>query len=70
MTEKSPEELFKEMSLSKVLVAIMETVEEINIPVSVFLDSANEDKELEVEYNSENQTFVFKLKDKEQAIEQ
>lgn len=64
MTEKTPEDLFKEMSLSKVLVAIMETIKEINIPVMTFLDSANEDKELEVEYNSENETFVFKLKSK------
>ena len=48
MTEKTPEELFKEMSLSKVLVAIMETIKEINVPVMTFLDSANEDKELEV----------------------
>lgn len=61
---KTPEELFQEMSLSKVLVAIMETVKEIKIPVLTFLDSANEDKELEVEYNSEEETFVFKLKNK------
>jgi hypothetical protein len=52
------------MSLSKVLVAIMETIKEIKIPVLTFLDSANEDKELEVEYNSEEETFVFKLKNK------
>ena len=64
MTEKTPEDLFKEMSLSKVLVAIMETIKEINVPVMTFLDSANEDKELEVEYNSDAQTFVFKLKNK------
>jgi hypothetical protein len=64
MTEKTPEELFKEMSLSKVLVAIMETIKEINVPVMTFLDSANEDKELEVEYNSDDETFVFKLKSK------
>lgn len=64
MTEKTPEELFKEMSLSKVLVAIMETIKEINIPVMTFLDSSNEDKDLEVEYNSDSETFVFKLKSK------
>lgn len=64
MTEKTPEELFKDMSLSKVLVAIMETIKEINVPLLTFLDSANEDKELEVEYDSEKETFVFKLKNK------
>ena len=65
MTEKTPEELFKEMSLSRVLVAIMETITEISVPSETFLNSANEDKELEVEYNSDAQTFVFKLKNKE-----
>jgi hypothetical protein len=64
MTEKTPEELFKEMSLSRVLVAIMETITEISVPSKTFLNSANEDKELEVEYNSDAQTFVFKLKEK------
>jgi hypothetical protein len=68
-TSKTPEELFQEMSLSKVLVAIMETIKEIKIPVLTFLDSANEDKELEVEYNSDEQTFVFKLKEKNAANE-
>jgi hypothetical protein len=64
MTEKTPEELFKDMSLSKVLIAILETIKEINVPVLTFLDSANEDKELEVEYNSDDETFSFKLKNK------
>jgi len=64
MTEKNAEELFKEMSLSKVLIAILETIKEISVPVMTFLDSANEDKELEVEYNSDDETFLFKLKNK------
>ncbi len=64
MTEKTAEELFKEMSLSKVLIAILETIKEISVPVMTFLDSANEDKELEVEYNSDDETFLFKLKNK------
>jgi hypothetical protein len=64
MTEKTPEDLFKEMSLSRVLVAIMETITEISVPSKTFLNSANEDKELEVEYNSDTEAFVFKLKDK------
>lgn len=64
MTEKTPEDLFKEMSLSRVLVAIMETITEISVPSKTFLNSANEDKELEVEYNSDTEAFVFKLKDR------
>ena len=42
----------------------METIKQINVPLLTFLDSANEDKELEVEYDSEKETFVFKLKNK------
>jgi hypothetical protein len=69
MTEKTPEDLFKEMSLSRVLVAIMETITEISVPSKTFLNSANEDKELEVEYNSDTEAFVFKLKDKDVSSE-
>ena len=69
MTEKTPEELCKDMSLSKVRVAIMETVKEVNVPLLTFLDSANEDKELEVEYDSDKENFVFKLKDKNNSNE-
>jgi hypothetical protein len=64
MTDKTPEELFKEMSLSTVLVAILETIEEINVPSLTFLDAGKEEKELQVDYDSDNQSFTFKLRDK------
>jgi hypothetical protein len=64
MTEKTPEEMFKEMNLSKILVAILEELKEINIPALTFIDAAKEDKELQVDYNSDNQSFTFKLREK------
>jgi hypothetical protein len=43
---------------------VLETLKEINVPALTFLDAANEDKELQVDYDSDNQSFTFKLKDK------
>ena len=64
MTEKTPEDIFNNMNLSNVLVAILSTVKEINVPVLNFLDVGNEDKELQVDYDSDSQSFTFKLRDK------
>ena len=64
MTEKTSGDVFKEMNLSKILIAFLETLKEITIPLDVFLNAANEDKELQVDFNSDNQSFTFKLKEK------
>jgi hypothetical protein len=64
MTEKAPEDIFKDMSLSTVLVAILDTLKEINVPSLTFLDAGKEDKELQVDYNSDTQSFTFKLRSK------
>jgi hypothetical protein len=65
MTDKTPEDIFKDMNLSKVLIAILETIKEINVPSLTFLDAANEDKELQVDYDSDTQSFTFRLRDKD-----
>lgn len=64
MTEVNPEDVFKDMSLSKILIAMLETIKEINVPMLTFLDAANEEKELQVDYDSDNQSFTFKLRNK------
>lgn len=64
MTEKTSEDVFKDMSLSTVLVAILDTLKEINVPSLTFLDAGKEDKELQVDYNSDTQSFTFKLRNK------
>lgn len=65
MTEVNPEDVFKDMSLSKILIAMLETIKEVNVPMLTFLDAANEEKELQVDYNSDNQSFTFKLRNKD-----
>ena len=67
MTNSTPEDIFKDMNLSKVLIAILETIKEINVPSLTFLDAANEDKELQVDYDSDSQSFTFKLRDKNES---
>ena len=63
MTEKTPQDIFQEMNLSKILVAMLETMGTINIPSLTFLDAAKEDKQLQVEYDSDTDSFTFKLKE-------
>lgn len=64
MTETDPQDIFKNMSLSTILVAILDTLKEINVPSLTFLDAGKEEKELQVDYNSDDQSFSFKLRDK------
>jgi hypothetical protein len=62
--EKTPEEIFKDMNLSNVLVAILNTAKEVSVPILNFLDVGNENKELQVDYDSNTECFTFKLRDK------
>ena len=62
-TTQQAEEVFKSLSVSTILVAVLATVKEVKIPMTEFFDLVSEDKELQVDYNSDNQTFTFKLKD-------
>ena len=57
------EDVFGSLSVSKILVAAIQSLGEIKIPTTVFLNAGNEDKELQVDYNSDDQTFTFKLKE-------
>lgn len=63
MTEE--QDIFASLNVSKILVAILEIQKEIIVPSKLFLDAATVDKELQVDYDSENQSFKFKLKDKD-----
>jgi hypothetical protein len=57
------EEVFASLSVPKILIAALETLGEVVIPTTIFLNAASEDKELQVDYNSDDQTFTFKLKE-------
>jgi hypothetical protein len=65
MTEENPKDVFADMNVSKILVSILESIGSIAIPTESFVAATNEDKELQVDYDADAQTFVFKLKDKD-----
>lgn len=67
MTEENTvydtEEVFKALSVTRILIAVIQTLGEIAVSTDLFLNNTAEDKELEVDYNSDEQTFTFKLKE-------
>lgn len=66
MTEEiqvtTADDVFGSLTIPKILIAALETLGEIQIPTNIFLNAAKVDKELQVDYNSDNQIFTFKLK--------
>ena len=58
------EEIIQQMSLNKILVAILEEHGPLTVPTLKFLDAAQTDKELVVDYDEENPSFTFSLRGK------
>lgn len=58
------EDIVQSMSLNKILVALLEEHGSLSVPTQKFVNAANEDKELVVEYDDEELTFKFSLRDK------
>jgi hypothetical protein len=56
------EDIIQSMSLNKILVALLEEHGELSVPTTRFINAANEDKELVVEYNDQDLTFKFSLR--------
>jgi hypothetical protein len=65
MSDLNIEDVYAQLNVAKILVATIESIGEISIPVSSFLNAVNEDKELQVDYNKSDETFTFKLKIKD-----
>jgi hypothetical protein len=65
MSDLNIEEVYAQLNVAKILVATIQSIGEISLPVTDFLNATNEDKELQVDYNQENGTFTFKLKIKD-----
>jgi hypothetical protein len=65
MSDVKIEDVYAQLNIAKILVAAIENLGEISLPVSSFLNATNEDKELQVDYNESDQTFSFKLKQKD-----
>jgi hypothetical protein len=65
MTDNKVDEVLAQLNVARILVAVVEKFGEVSVPVDSFITAVNEDKELQVDYNEEDQTFTFKLKSKE-----
>lgn len=61
MTDNQEHDL-PDLSISKILIAILEELKSIEIPSINLLDAGNTDKELQVDYNPDNQSFIFKVR--------
>ena len=59
------EDVVQSMSLNKILVALLEQYGSLSVPTTKFVDAANEDKELVVEYDDELLVFKFSVRGKE-----
>ena len=65
MSDLNIEDVYAQLNVSKILVATLQSIGEISLPVTDFLNATNEDKELQVDYNESDNTFTFKLKQKD-----
>lgn len=65
MSDVNIEDVYAQLNIARILVAAIETLGGISVPVSHFLNAVNEDKELQVDYNKSDETFTFKLKMKD-----
>lgn len=61
---QTPAEVYKAMSATNILVAILESQKKISIPIDVFLNASKGDQNLNVEYDEDTSSFVFELKEK------
>jgi len=61
---QTPAEVYKAMSATNILVAILDSQKKISIPIDVFLNASKGDKNLNVEYDEDTSSFVFELKEK------
>ena len=56
----SASEIFKAMSSSKILVAILKTQKEVLVPIDIFF-GLNSEENLKVEFDDVSRNFLFKL---------
>jgi hypothetical protein len=58
------EEVIKSVSINQILIAILSEHGKITVPTLKFLDAANIDKELIIDYDEEVPSFIFSLRDR------
>jgi hypothetical protein len=55
------EEAIVEIDLSKVLGSILAHHKEISVPTEIFMNETGKDRQLEIIYDDETKSFIFKL---------
>lgn len=58
------EGLIQSISINQILVAILEEHGKITVPTLKFLEAANTDKELIIDYDEDGPSFTFSLRNK------
>jgi hypothetical protein len=66
MTEDITKDQIIDLNANKILIAILNTITEVNVPALILLDSGQIDRELQIDYDSDNQWFTIKLRDKDE----
>jgi len=56
--------LIQSVSINQILVSILEEHGKITVPTLSFLDAAQTDKELVIDYDEDGPSFTFSLRDK------
>jgi len=60
MTE---EKVTVQMDVSKVLASILTHLKEVSVPTELFMSLENVDRQIEINYDDETKSFIFKLGD-------
>jgi hypothetical protein len=58
------EGIIESVSINQILVSILEEYGKLTVPTLKFLDAANIDKELVIDYDGEPPSFTFSLREK------
>lgn len=63
---QAPEEVFKAMNASNILVAILTKLNIVEVPSQMFIEANNSEKQLSVTYNDQTDSFEFKIRNDEE----
>lgn len=63
---QAPEEVFKAMNASNILIAILTKLNIVEVPSQMFIEANNSEKQLSVTYNDQTDSFEFKIRNDEE----
>jgi hypothetical protein len=65
-----PEDVMSSMNATRVLISILETIKHVDVPTDTFVNLDMENRELNIDYNGDTQSFRFQLKEKVNSEQQ